>query len=632
MLRDLESTILKVRPDVFFVRSDDGVWLRNNVGSLFIKGAQSYELVRSLLTRLDGTRPVHEILGRADPKQRAVLHERLLEPLLRNGFISEVRAPVEPVPPWMIERYGEQLAFLEQYVDNPPERLLQIRSRRVVCLGSGLLLRAMAVSLADLGFARVRLLAADDAADSALLSGLVEAARRADGYAEWSVMLHPPATPIGALASACGETGAAGVVIAAEGVGFMEMAATVAELRARGQTVAVIAATGGLVVASPLMSDEEWCWECLYRSVVGDGSATPAPPSAALAAFQVAQRFFCRFAGPPVPEDRRITTVDCRTLTLRSHTPHRHPGCGAHRPVPIVPRPLAPAEYDDSIIRPDIATSRDADEQVAVQNRIVESMAAWTDPVAGPFVTVGEEDLPQLPLSASRCRIRASGSLPEAPEVHTLECRAIASREARNQVVLLGLEFIMETHTGQVGSQGDILALGAGWSMGEAVYRAWAAASLQCLPADGPANRRFEGHQLGVAPTRAFLLHALADVGIARVELWLNDLTTGLVAARVVAGCDVLGRGVGIDDGHAVDHALADAVGRCTAPASAIPVATAHPAPPEPNWSAVLHRIRDRGRERWAVADMGSLLPFLHDRAYLVALVADEGIPSGRAE
>ncbi|MCA9712079.1 MAG: hypothetical protein KDK70_39955, partial [Myxococcales bacterium] len=64
MSRDVLATRLKVGPDVFIVRSSDGVRLRNDVGSFSLRGAGAYELVRRLLGQLDGTRSFGEV-GRA---------------------------------------------------------------------------------------------------------------------------------------------------------------------------------------------------------------------------------------------------------------------------------------------------------------------------------------------------------------------------------------------------------------------------------------------------------------------------------------------------------------------------------------------------------------------------------------
>src|SRR6185295_15752941 len=117
MLENLGSTTLKVRPDVFFVRSEDGVWVRNNAGSFFVKGRGSNELVRSLLLKLDGTRTLDDIFAGVASPQRTVLYQRIVEPLMRSGFIFEFRAAAEPVPAWIESRYQEHIAFLEQYVD-----------------------------------------------------------------------------------------------------------------------------------------------------------------------------------------------------------------------------------------------------------------------------------------------------------------------------------------------------------------------------------------------------------------------------------------------------------------------------------------------------------------------------------
>ncbi|HWF90092.1 MAG TPA: hypothetical protein VN659_14700, partial [Pyrinomonadaceae bacterium] len=497
MLENLGSTTLKVRPDVFFVRSEDGVWVRNNAGSFFVKGRGSYELVRSLLLKLDGTRTLDDIFAGVASPQRTVLYQRIVEPLMRSGFIFEFRAAAEPVPAWIESRYQEHIAFLEQYVDQPVERLLQVRSQPVACAGSGIVLRAVAVALAELGFGQVKVLATDD--DSNLLREVVEGVTRLDERAEWSLDLH--SKPLDELLS----VPAAGIVLATESTDYEAIGNAVTKLRNRGAAVAVVAPAGNLLVASPVMTNEEWCWECLYRSVVADQSITPAPASAALAAFQVVQRLFCRFAGPPVPEDRYFTTVDCRTLTVQAHQPRQHEACLKHPAATLHPLAFDDVESDPAPIRPDIPASHDVDELIAVQDRIVESSNELTDRVTGPFLSIGEEDLVQLPLSASLCRIRGPHNLPDSTEIKRFECRGFAPREARNQVVLLALEWLADMIAKQRAEHATLVAIGAGWSPGEAVYRAWAAASLRHLE-HGSFSDRCDAKQWSTSPARRFLL------------------------------------------------------------------------------------------------------------------------------
>lgn len=622
--------ILKVLPDVFFVRSTEGVWVRNSTGSFFIKGAQSYDLVRGLFSQMDGTRTLDEVSHGLPPERRSALYDRLVGPLLRNGFLSEVRAPSEPTPAWIEEKYQDHIAFLEHYVEQPVERFLQLRSRRIVCLGLGLLLRAQIVSLAELGFARVRVVAADSDDDAALLGEMVGAAARADERTEWTLEFAPVGSSLRGLFDFSAEPPVDAVLIATDGAGVAEIVEALAGVGEGGPVAGVITSAGGLLLASPLLPDKDWCWECLYRAVVSDTPIAPAPAPAALAAFQLGQRLFCRFAGQPVPEDRRLTSVDCRTLDIRSHTPRRHPGCGRHGDGETRPRRLSFLERDEALVRPDIPTSHDAEESTSAQNSIIESIQTWTDRLTGPFLSVDEEDLAQLPLSASRSRVRAPGSLPLSSLTQTFECQALTPREARNQVVLWALEWLA-AETARGGELQDA-AFGVGWSMGEAVYRAWAALPLP-LPgtARAASGRQVKPGQLAQSATRAFLLKELGDRGLDDISISLDAVSGGRAAATLMNDGGVAGRGVGVDEEQAIDHALTDALARLCPMAARSLRFTAYPAPPGVRWGEVAGRIAAGIAEHWTLLDAGHLLPFLDDRACAVALTPKAARPEGGA-
>ena len=619
MLESLGSTTLKVRPDVFFVRSEDGVWLRNNVGSFFVKGRGSYELVRSLLLKLDGTRTVDDIFAGLVSEKRAALYEKILKPLMSSGFIYEFHQPSSPVPAWIESRYQEHLAFLEQYVDQPVERLLHVRSQPIVCIVSGMLLRAVTVALAELGFARVQVLAADG--DSTLIKEVVAGVAREDERAEWELELHPATTPLDELLSApSGISTAAGIVLATDSTNYEAIATAVANLHQRDATVAVMVRLGELLVASPLMRNDDSCWECLYRSVISGQSVSPAPAPAALAAFQIVQRLFCRFAGPPVPEDRYYTTVDCRTLAVQAHQPARHEACLKHGAATFQPLRLDAVEMEQAPIRPDVPASHDPDDLVAAQDRIVECSNELTDRVTGPFLAIGEEDLTQLPLSASLCRMRGPNNLAASPDVKSFECRALAPREARNQVVLFALEWLAGEIAQRRAANAGLIAIGAGWSSGEAIYRALAAASVNRL--QGSESERLAATQLPPTPSRTFLLDQLAQRVRGEIEFTFNTLPTGFIGAGVVVNGETVASGAGIDQLHAADHALTDAVSRLSIPSTCDFLSTAYPAPALSNWREILSRINDRATEHYSVLETRDLLPFLAGRAWIVGLAS----------
>jgi hypothetical protein len=634
MMQDIGSKTLKVLPDVFFVRSDDGVWLRNSIGSFYVKGAQAYDLVRTLLSQLDGTRTLDEVCKEFTPERRPALYQRLLYPLMSNGFLLEVQAVAEAVPAWVSERYQEHIAFLERYVDQPVKRLLEVRSRQIICLGSGLILRAITVALADLGFARVRVLAADNETDLALLGNIVAQAGRLDEDSEWILKSLPPAISLQDMLHESAGTSADAILLGVAAMAPAEIADALEILGENGPAVGIVAPAGGLLLASPLLPDKNWCWECLYRSVVSDSPADPAPPSAALAGFQVVQRLFCRLAGDPVPEDRQLTTVDCHSLNVQVHTPRQHPSCTRHEDGGIQSEiGISLLEQDDTLVRPDVPTSRDSEESMALQNTIIKTIASWTDRQTGPFLVVDEEDLEQLPLSASRCKMRGPNSRPWASDVQTFECRALAPREARNQSVLWALEWLAAEIKGQKGGlQGSVV--GAGWSTAEAIYRAWATLSSRNLAGRGATiGNEVDLRRLPQSPARNFLWDSLKNRGYGDVEIRLDESPNRLLIAQVRNNeGESIGCGVGINPEHAVDHALADVLARISSTRSNGFRFTAYPSPPATRWTEVLRWMAAKMANRYTVVDVTHWLRFLAGQAHIVVIAPAAAQPAGALE
>lgn len=614
---DPRTRVLTFGPDVFFARTEEGVWLRNNAGSVNIAGDDAYDLIRFLFGRFDGNRTVEEAWEGLDPAQRRALDARLVEPLLEEGFLAEVPPDRQEPPDWMADRFADSLAFLRRHVDAPVERMREIRSRQVVCLGRGRALRAVVVALADLGFGRVRVVATG--ADTGLIERLLQEVAAADSRAEWSLDARP-----GSALDDLDVTGPAeAAVVAVDGSDGDEVSAASRALRRDGVAVAVVAPAGSMMAASPVLDDQAWCWECLRLASAETGTASSAAPAAAsVAALLASQRLFCRLAGPPVPRlDRRLTTVDPRSLAVTVHDPRRHPACPRHGATGTAVSGPNLRLDDAAPVRPDVPSPADRDEVVAAQDEIVETVESWTDDLTGPFVDVGEADLPQIPLSASRCRwgaITATGT-------RDVECRAVSAREARNQAVLFALESMAAASAKELGDDASQEALASGWSESEAVYRAWISAALDELGADGDGEVRIvETGDLPSTPLRAFLRETLAHSAGASYRVELAEVPLGLPGARLVGeGGETLGEGVGVTPGRAVDQALLDGVARRTAEGGADEVVTARLAPPDRAWSAALRRVRSQVAGTLRPVDASPLLPFVGGGACLVRLVGD---------
>ncbi|HVV20614.1 MAG TPA: hypothetical protein VHF06_14355 [Pseudonocardiaceae bacterium] len=581
-----DSRVLTVRADSFFVRSERGVWLRNAVGSFSIDGGGAYELVALLFDRLDGSRTTADALdGLAAPVRDAA--GRLVNVLVRNGFVKEVDLPAETVPDWLRTLYPEQLAYVDQHADHPVRRLTQVRNAPVACIGDGMLFRVVAGVLGDYGFADVRLATTQPQRS---VADVIDSAAGRDHGLRWHVA-GTGADRLTELMALPAVARAGYMLLASDAADPADIAAAEAVARSRGQVVGVLARAGGLLVAGPLGSAEPWCWHCLSRWVRAteqpDVPATVAAAPATLAALPLVNRLFCRIAGPPVPEDRSVTTVDECTPTVRVHRALPHPRCPLHGATSAAG---AAIRWTDAPTRPDVPSPDDPAEVVAAHDRIVAAAGAWTDRITGPLLACEEADLSQVPLAASRCTVRD----PVTGAAVELRCHGISPRETRNQVALIGLERLAE---------GTAEIHGAGWSAAEAAYRALFMAAIR-TPATPPAGWHEVPDTEEALTLRGFLL-GIAGGPVQRSEP--VTLPSGFVRVTV-RDRDRTADGLGLDVEHALNQALLNLA--------------AHPGertallrPPTQTWAGAVERLTAP-----AFRDAAHRLPFLDGAAYLVAV------------
>jgi hypothetical protein len=356
--------------------------------------------------------------------------------------------------------------------------------------------------------------------------------------------------------------------------------------------------------------DGEWCVECVYRSVARpvNGAAADLPPAvtpATIGALHVAQHAFAALAGVELDGRDGVTTAEPIAPVVRTHVMRRHPVCGRHGPAPA-PVPVGDvAALSDEPVRPDIAASNDPAELIAVADRIVAVTTAWTDQVTGPLLALGEGDAAQLPLSASACVLADPWSTVDIQVTRRFECLALAPREARNQSVLFALEWL----AGRLTKDGNAW-YGAGWSAAEAWYRSQATLSLD-LPLAKQDWVRVGERRRAISPVRAYLTGALTVADRPWCAQAVEQLPTGLLRAAVRMADDSTGIGVGIDEGHAVDSALLNAL------AGGPRARVAHLAPPVDTWADAVAVVAKQGGAA-DVVDISGSLPFLGKDAVVV--------------
>jgi hypothetical protein len=598
---------LKLRAGTTFVAVDNGVLLRNSRGSYIVMGKGAYALIRRLFALLDGSRTTDQICGGLSGKNRAVV-ERQLAALIERGFVKPLADDRQRVPPWASDLYGEQLEFLDDVVEDPWPAFLVFRRQRILCVGSGLLLRSLLVPLAEYGAADVCVLSKDS--DDRPLDELLRALAKRDAHSRF---FRGTDSDLASLEQDV-------ILVALERDQSQEVARLCKSARANDIPVGVVLPIGRMLLAASFLRPSA-CWCCTYRSLfIGAAEeATPPPPTAmALACNHLVHALFLHSTGAS-GDAAAIATVDSDSLVVRLHRmPSPHPACERHGR-----REAAPwGEETNSPVRPDLPSSNDSSSLGELQNSIALRISGLVDKVVGPLIAVGEDDLPQLPLSACRCVARALSSTPARPDSFAIVCRGPSARESRNQATLFAIERLARGVVDQPG-----IATGAGWSSMEARYRAllqltldWAHTSAQ-LEAVRPFS---EGNRCS-ALIADYFLETLSSAFIVPTLVAYAIAPTGFTVARLVTSTGDIAFGAGV----ALDSACTNALSALACAAVSPPSVQAELVPAilmlgAETWRDVLEEATARRSVDYVCLDGGPLLPGFAEAAAIALVRADD--------
>ncbi|MFE2617612.1 TOMM precursor leader peptide-binding protein [Micromonospora chalcea] len=175
------ETVAQTRPrmrhDVLFTRTEDGVLFHNASSGFRLSSGTAYRLAALLVPHLNGRNRVADICRPLPPAQRDMIGE-LVDALYGRGFARDV--PVEEDPETVLDpavagAFAAQVAYVDHYVDRPAHRFAAFRDTRVAVLGDGPVARSCATALLRNGAAgvTVRATVASGLADE--LAALTEA-------------------------------------------------------------------------------------------------------------------------------------------------------------------------------------------------------------------------------------------------------------------------------------------------------------------------------------------------------------------------------------------------------------------------------------------------------------------------
>lgn len=534
----------RLRADAFFVKSGDGVWLRNNRGSFSIGGTSAYPLVKLLFMRLQEPAALEDVCRGTDARVRSGI-EALLRKLEEYGFVRRVLGQAEEIPSWASALYSEKLRFIDEHGESAFSRFLSFRNQRIACRGDRDLMRAVAITLVEYGASRLTLCPDSSAEAQRELVGLAAAAAQRDPQ-------------VGVVVKQTSDDADVTIWLATSP---RDLALQLEAASRRDGTQAAIVRHGAdLVVSTALEQTSDVCLECAHRALGEPTTPGPSPVprvAASLAAQQVVYDLFVRATGITADEAPLLRTIDCDTLEIQGHRLHPHPLCRRHGAVrPLARAALAaPLDGPAGVLRPDVPASMDPTAVVEVQNSIISAIGGLTDPLCGPLLRAGEGALPQLPLAESECSVREVRGERAGTE-RSFVCRGLSARETHNQAALVALEWLAtELLAMQANSAAGFVpkACGAGWSADEAAYRALVQLSVGLDARSDSENGASTAPSSGPA---TFLSSLLSEHASDPVECSVALASTGLYVATAVTSTKLSARGAGVTRDNARINAL----------------------------------------------------------------------------
>lgn len=423
------TTRPRIRRDVLFTETPDGVLFHNSDGGFRLTAKAAYRFATLIVPHLTGEHTVEQLCRGLGDAQRAMVGE-LVRTLYERDFArAAAPAQAEPgtaLPPDVARRFAPQIAYVDHYADAAEARFQRFRSSRVAVLGDDAVARWCAASLVRNGCAVIGVVAGLDrtALDADVAEAVADGApveiRTLAGGAEglgWAELADYSTVVV------TGGRGAPAVVLPLLRAGIPE-----------GRTLLPAWSYGSDAVIGPLMTHgAAGCWACaalrlgtdrggaavgtgtgtgaqggagaaadLWSALTlgaGPGSAGPVPgrPLAAMIGNLLGYEVFRATSGAlPAETAGRLIVQDMESLDVTAEPLLPHPRCpfcaeGGTEPAPV---DLAAAGTSGTPELPTLETAREADALVEELNR----RSALVRPYAGVFTRFADEPLTQIPL------------------------------------------------------------------------------------------------------------------------------------------------------------------------------------------------------------------------------------------
>ncbi|MFE4535502.1 TOMM precursor leader peptide-binding protein [Streptomyces scopuliridis] len=424
------STRPRIRRDVLFTETPEGVLFHNADGGFQLTAKSAYRFATLIVPHLTGDHSVSEICQGLGDQQRAMVGE-LVKSLYERDFARPVpvtEGEAHETPPEVARRFAPQIAYVDHYSDDAERRFDRFRTARVAVLGDDLVARWCVLSLIRNGCATIGVQAGLGAESIETIEAEAREAA-ADGC---PVDLRRIETDDDRSPVSWADLASYDLVVVTGGPAapqrlFPLLRAGVPE----GRTLLPAWSYGQYAVVGPLMTpDTTGCWSCaVLRIGSHDGAAAaadiwsglalpgsvpagelPSRPLAAMIGNLLGYEIFRVTTGAlPAETAGQLIIQDMKSLDVTAEPllPHpRCPFCAAaaedDAPAGGVDLPLdlpvdLTAAGSETPRMPTVDTAREADALVEELNR----RSVLVRPRAGVFGRFADEPLTQIPLKAT---------------------------------------------------------------------------------------------------------------------------------------------------------------------------------------------------------------------------------------
>ncbi|MEU9941211.1 TOMM precursor leader peptide-binding protein [Streptomyces lavendulae] len=467
---DVAATRPRIRRDVLFTETPDGVLFHNSDGGFRLTARAAYRFATLIVPHLTGEHSVAELCQGLGAPQRAMVGE-LVRTLYERDFARPVAGPQSPPPaavpePDVARRYAPQIAYADHYADDAEARFLRFRGTRVAVLGEDAVARWCATALVRNGCAAVALLPGPAVAEVE-----AEAAEAVADGCPVEVRTLP------SLPSTWEELADYDFVVVTGGTDAP--ARLLPLLRAgipEGRSLLPAWTYGGDAVVGPLMTHAAvGCWSCaalrLGAARGGAGAAelwsalalpgrppaagpVPGRPLAAMLGNLLGYEVFRATSGTlPAETDGRLLVQDMASLDVTAEPLFPHPRCPlCAQEDPAAPSvDLAAAGRSGTPALPTLETAREAEELVEELNR----RSTVVRPYAGVFTRYADEGLTQIPLKLGVVELGIGHAGPRAVAAFDIHHVAGARMRALDAAALVYAEHVVPARGLTAGGWGD---------------------------------------------------------------------------------------------------------------------------------------------------------------------------------